>query len=209
MNWLLLVLFVAALVGGWNWFFHDREIHHPSGAALALSPPAIVLGSDSPAWVDDHGFQYRALGRMSGRVVVVSRTNYAIGEFAHLAPTDLAIVWGQLSDPGTYTQVHFDQRGSPLSARYVAPELKRGTRLAALPFPEVEAFLRMNLAHLHAIPADKQIAAQLEHIRPGQVVTFSGLLVEAKSPAGGMYVSAVKLGNYHCEIAWVDELTLE
>jgi hypothetical protein len=146
---------------------------------------------------------------MSGRVVVVSRTNYAVGEFARLAPTDLAIVWGQLSDPGTYTQIHFDQRGSPLAGRFVVPELKRGTRLAALPLPEVEAFLLMNLAHVHAIPADKQIAARLAHIRPGQVVTFSGVLVEAKSPTGGTYVSSLKLGTYNCEIAWVDELTLE
>jgi hypothetical protein len=208
-HWLVWVLFVAALAGGLHWFFNDREIHHPSGAALAPSPPAIVLGSDGPSWVDEHGFQYRALGRMSGRVVVVSRTNYAIGEFAHLAPTDLAIAWGQLSDPGTYRQIHFDQRGSPLAGRFVIPEVKRGTRLAVLPFPEVEAFLLLNLAHVHAIPADKEIAAQLAHIRPGQVVTFSGFLVEAKSPTGGMYLSSLKLGTYHCEIAWVDELTLE
>lgn len=206
---MLWVLFVAALVGGWNWFFNDREIQHPSGVTLAPSSPAIVLGSDGPSWVDDHGFQYRALGRMSGRVVVVSRTNYAIGEFGQLAPTDLAIVWGQLSDPGTYTQIHFDQRGSPLIGRFVVPELKRGTRLAALPLPEVEAFLLMNLAHVHAIPANKEISARLAHIRPGQVVTFSGVLVEAKSPAGGMYVSSLKLGTYNCELAWVDELILE
>jgi hypothetical protein len=207
-HWLLWVMLAAALFGGWNWYFHDRDVTHPPGI-IAAGPPAIVLGSTRPSWSDRHGFQYRALGRISGRVVVVSRKNYSIGEFADLAPTDLAIVWGPLSDPQSYAQLHFDQRGSPFSGRFVVPELKRGTPLAARPFPEIEAFLLANLAHVHTIPADAEIAARLAHIRPGQVVTFSGILVEAKSPGGDMYVSSLTLGTYHCEIAWVDELALE
>jgi hypothetical protein len=207
-HWVLWALFGAALIGGWNWYFNDREVSHPAGV-LAQSPPMIVLGSDRPSWVDSHGFHYRALGRMSGRVVVVSRKNYSMGEFAHLAPTDLAIVWGPLSDPESYAQLRFDQRGSPLAGRFVFPELKRGTPLAARPVRETQALLLANLTHVHTIPADSDVASRLAHIRPGQVVTFSGVLVEAKSPAGGTYVSSLALGDYNCEIAWVDELTLE
>jgi hypothetical protein len=207
-HWLLWVLVAAALLGGLNWYAYEREVRQPPGV-LADTPPKIVLGSDRPPWVDGHGFSYRALGRMSGRVVVVSRKNYSIGEFAHLAPTDLAIVWGPLSDPESYAQLHFDQRGSPLAGRFVFPELKRGTPLAARPMREIESFLLANLTHVHTIPADADVAKRLAHIRPGQVITFSGVLVEAKSPSGGTYVSSLALGDYNCEIVWVEEVALE
>lgn len=204
----LWLLFVAGVLGGVHWYFYDREVRHRPGV-LAPSPPSIVLGSDLPPWTDRHGFRYRPLGRFAGRVVVVSRKNYAIGEFAHLAPTDLAIVWGPLSDPEAYGQLIFDQRGSPFSGRYVFPELRSGTALATRPFPEIEEFLLANLTHVHTIPADAEIASRLASIRPGQVVRFSGVLVDVTAPSGGRYTSSLALHDYNCEIAWIEELELD
>lgn len=206
-HWVVWLLLAVGAFGGLHWYRYDREVTHPPGA-LASAEPEIVLGSDLPPWIDRQGFRYRALGRFSGRVVVVARKNYAIGQFADLAPTDLAIVWGQLSDPDTYRQLKFDQRGSPLVGRFVVPEIKRGTRLAAYPFPEVDAFLLFNLAHVHAIPADPEIRSRLATIRPGQVVRFAGTLVDVTAPDGGRYVSSLALHTYNCEIAWIDELEL-
>lgn len=206
-HWVLWLLLAACALGGLHWYRYDREVTHPPGT-LALAEPEIVLGSDVPQWTDRDGFRYRGLGRFSGQVVVVARQNYTIGEFADFAPTDLAIVWGQLSDPGTYRQLKFEQRGSPLVGRFVFPEIKRGTRLAAYSFPEVEAFLLFNLAHVHAIPADAQIRSRLATIRPGQVVRFAGTLVEVTAPDGGRYTSSTVLHTYNCQIAWIDELEL-
>jgi hypothetical protein len=206
-HWLVWLLSAASLVAGARWFLYEREVRHAPGA-LATAAPTIELGSTMPPWTDDHGFRYRALGRFTGRVVVVSRTNYAIGEFARLAPTDLAIVWGSLSDPQSYEQLTFDQRGSPLAGRYVIPELKRGTPLAQRPYRETEAYLLGHLTHVHTIPADRRIASRLSGIRPGQVVEFSGVLVDVTSPGGGRYTSSTALHDYNCEIAWIDGLEL-
>ena len=204
LRWLLLL---AGLAGAVHWFLYARPVSHPPGV-LAPAAPTISVGSGVPPWTDAHGFRYRALGRFAGQVVVVGRRNYALGEFASLAPTDLAIVWGPLSDPAAYSQLVFDQRGSPLSGRYVFPEIRRDAALARRPFPEIEAYLLANLTHVHTIPADRRIAATLSGIRPGQVVRFEGWLVEVTARSGARYVSSLALHDYDCEIAWIDALEL-
>jgi len=72
----------------------------------------------------------------------------------------------------------------------------------------VRAFLLANLTHVHTIPADPAIASKLAGIRPGQVIRFSGLLVDVMSPANVRYTSSLALHDYNCEIAWIDELEL-
>jgi hypothetical protein len=206
-GWVLGALLLASVAGGVRWFLYEREVGHPGGI-LAPTEPAITLGIDAAPWIDAHGFRYRALGRLDGRVVVVSRTNYTLGEFAHLAPTDLAIVWGPLSDPQAYGQLAFDQRGSPFAGRYVVPEIRRGTPLSQRPTREIQAYLLANLTHVHTIAADHEIAARLAGIRPGQVVHLSGILVDVTAPDGTRYTSSVALHDYDCEVAWIDDLEL-
>jgi hypothetical protein len=207
-RWVLWLLLAASVVAGGRWYLHDRPVRHAEGP-LAPVEPTLTVGSDRAPWSDPHGFRYRAIGAFSGRVVVVARHNYGIGEFAHLSPTDLAIVWGPLSNPAEYSQLSFDQYGSPLAGRFVVPELRRGSPLASRPRGEVQAYLLANLTHLHTIPSDRDIASRLSGIRPGQVIRFSGTLVDVTSPSGGFYHSSLALHDYDCEIAWIDELTLE
>src|SRR3954465_11466699 len=140
---LLTVLLVASVIGGVHWYTREREVPHPAGV-LAAAEPVIVAPADAPSWRDYHGFRYRALGRFGGRVVVVARNNYSVGEFARLAPTDLAIAWRPLSDARAYSQLKFDQRGSPLAGRFVFPQIRPGTQLAERPFAEVQAYLLAN-----------------------------------------------------------------
>jgi len=206
-RWLLWLFFAASVFAGARWYLHERPVSHPDGA-LAPAEPTLTVGSDRAPWSDPGGFRYRALGRFSGQVVVVARENYGIGEFAHLAPTDLAIVWGPLSNPAEYSQLAFEQFGSPLSGRFVVPELRRGSTFARRPHAEVQQYLLANLTHLHTIPADRAIAARLSGIRPGQVIRFAGTLVDVTSPGGVHYTSSLALHDYDCEIAWIEQLDL-
>ena len=206
MRFLLLVLLLGG-IGGVHWYLHDRQVTHRPGV-LARDEPRIVLGSDAPGWSDAHGFMYRPLGRFYGRVVVVARKNYSMDEFAHLSPTDLAIVWGPLSAPEAYSQLKWEQMGSPFAGRFVAPEVRPGTELAERSPAEIEAYLVANLTHVHTIPADRGIASLLAGIRPGQVVQFSGTLVDVRAPSGVRYTSSLALHDHDCEITWIDKLEL-
>lgn len=206
MPWLLWLAVALSLWGGWHWWKHERRVSHPPGIAVA-DGPRIDLESPRAPWQDATGFRYVALGRIEGRAMVLARRNYDLGEFAALAPTDLALGWGPLSDPRVVDQLTFPQMKS-FSSRFVVPEFRRGAELATRPREELETVFR-SLTHVHTIPADEAIAKTLAGIRPGQVIRFRATLVDATAPSGGRYASSTALGDRNCEIAWFDELELE
>ncbi len=206
MHWLLAFLVAASLWGGWNWFWHERRVSHPPGVAVEAGP-AITRGESRGPWSDDKGFRYVSLGRFEGRAMVLARRNYDVGEFAALAPTDLALGWKELSDPRVVGQLKFAQYKS-FSSRFVVPELKSGSELSKRSWRDLDAMFTA-LTHVHSIPGDPAIRKTLAGIRPGQVIRFKATLVQATAPSGGRYASSLALGDHDCEIAWFDELELE
>ena len=206
MHWLLGLLLVLSLWGGWNWYRHERHVSHPPGIAVQAGP-TIEVGETRAPWRDDKGFRFASLGRFEGRAMVLARRNYDVGEFAALAPTDLAIGWGPMSDPRVVGQLKFPQYKS-FSARFVVPELRRGSDLAGRPWPELEPMFA-TFTHVHTIPGDAAIGRTLAGIRPGQVIRFKATLVDATGPSGAHYESSTQLGDRNCEVAWIDELWLE
>lgn len=206
MRWLLALLFALSLWGGWNWWRHERPVSHAPGVAVEVGP-SITLGETRAPWTDDKGFRYASLGRFEGRAMVLSRRNYDFGEFAALAPTDLALGWEALSDPRVVDQLKFAQMKS-FDARFVVPELRSGSELSTHAWRELDAMF-VAFTHVHTIPGDPRIRAVLAGIRPGQVIRFKATLVRATTPAGGQYESSLALGDRNCEIAWIDELELE
>ena len=183
-----------------------RRGSHPPGIVVGAGP-AIHAGETRAPWEDDKGFRYASLGAFEGRAMVLARRNYDLGEFAALAPTDLALGWGELSDPRIVDQLAFPQMKS-FSSRFVVPEFRRGSELRERPRPELEELFR-SLTHVHTIPGAPDIRKTLAGIRPGQVIRFKGTLVLAVAPSGGRYESSLALGDRNCEIAWIDELALE
>src|SRR3569833_2557070 len=115
-HWLFLAMLAASVLGAGHWFLYERAVGHANGP-LAPEEPAIALGSQLPPWPAARGFRSGALGRFGGRVVVVARRIYAIGEFAHLAPSDLSIVWGPLAGPRAGARGAGGRRGAPGGGR--------------------------------------------------------------------------------------------
>jgi len=205
-HWLLWALVALSLWGGWNWFRYERAVSHPPGIAVPIGP-TIDVGATRAPWADDKGFRYASLGTFGGRAMVLARRNYDLGEFAALAPTDLALGWGPMSDPRLVDQLSFPQYKS-FSSRFVVPEFRSGAEIAKRPWPEVEAMFK-DLTHVHTIPGDPEIRKTLAGIRPGQVIRFRATLVDARGPSGFSYASSLALGDHNCEVAWIDALELE
>ena len=199
-------MIALSLWGGWHWYHYDRAVAHPPGIVVEVGP-RIEVGETREPWDDDKGFHYASLGRFSGRAMVLSRRNYDIGEFASLSPTDLALGWGELSDPRIVDQLAFAQLKS-FSGRFVVPEIRGGSELAKRPREELETLFTA-LTHVHSIPGDPTIRKTLAGIRPGQVIRFEATLVLAEAPGGARYASSLALGDHDCEIAWIDRLELE
>lgn len=199
---------LASVYGAVQWYLHERPVAHAPGM-LAADTPQLVLGSNRPPWQDAHGYRYTPRAHFDARVVVLARANYHVGEFATFSPTDLAIAWGPLSDRSIYEQFRFDERGTPLSGRFVFPEIRSGSDMAKLPFEQVNEFLVRHLTHVHTIPSDATVAKVLAGIRPGQLIHMQGVLVDTVAPSHDQYRTSLQLFDHECEIMVVDTITLE
>jgi hypothetical protein len=65
------------------------------------------------------------------------------------------------------------------------------------------------MAQMHVIPADKDVESRLKKLRPGQIVTAHGYLVDVRGPDGFAWntsLSRTDTGDGACEIFWVEAL---
>jgi len=65
---------------------------------------------------------------------------------------------------------------------------------------------------VHAIPADDKVESQLRKLRPGQVVTLTGYLVDVRGPGGFAWNTSLRrddAGDGACEIMWIEQVSVD
>jgi hypothetical protein len=174
MNWrrsVWIALFIAVLSKAWGQWEH-RAIHPADGAIAPNEPvqtdangaPAIVLGR----WTLTPRATYDITAR------VLSRETYRFDPISDLAPLDLALGWGPMSDNRVLQALKISQGARFYSWRPVTEPLPIDLR-------EVTRFS----ANTHVIPANASVAAELARLRlGGQVVQLTGLLVDGARDDG-------------------------
>jgi len=198
MNWrhgVWIVLFAAVLSKAWGQWEH-RAVHPADGAiapdeplqADAKGAPAVVLGR----WTLAPRATYDITARILGR------EDYRFDPIADLAPLDLALGWGPMSD-------------SAMLARF---KVTQGARFYSL-YPQDEAVdLALALRHsanMHLIPASGTVRSTLESARAGQVVSLRGQLVDAARPDGFSWRTSLTredTGAGACELVYVESAAL-
>ena len=168
MNWrraAWIALFIVAASKAWGEWEH-RAIHPADGAIAPNEPvqtdadgaPAIVLGR----WTLTPRARYDITARVLGR------EDYRFDPIADLAPLDLALGWGPLSDNRVLEAFKVSQGARFYSWRPVTESL-----------PIELGEVTRSSANTHVIPADALVAAKLDRLRRGgQVVHLTGLLVD-------------------------------
>jgi hypothetical protein len=174
MNWrraAWIALSVAVLWKAWGQWQH-RAIHPADGAIAPNEPlqteangaPTIVLGR----WTLTPRAAYDITAR------VLSREDYRFDPISELAPLDLALGWGPMSDNRVLKALKISQGARFYSWRPVTEELP-------IDLHEVTRFS----ANTHLIPANASVAAELARLRlGGQVVQLTGLLVDGARDDG-------------------------
>ena len=174
MNWRRvgwIALFLFALAKAWGQW-EQRAIHPADGA----------LAPDAPVQADADGASAIVLGRwtLTPRATyditarVLSREDYRFDPIADLAPLDLALGWGPMSDNQVLQALEISQGARFYSWRPVTESLPIDLR-------EVTT----HSANTHLIPSDAAVAARLDALRHGgQVVHLTGLLVDGARDDG-------------------------
>ncbi len=79
----------------------------------------------------------------------------------------------------------------------------------AMAFPLPPATLITHMTQMHMIPATPAIESKLKRLRPGQVVTARGYLVDVRSASGFVWNTSLTrhfVGDGACEVFWVEAL---
>ncbi|SFS08975.1 hypothetical protein SAMN05216570_2490 [Dyella sp. OK004] len=193
-RWGLVLLFLLIGWGALHWWRHRPVVQAPG-----------VLAPDAPLQVDiDHGARLqqgdvtlttRARYELTARVL--SREDYGHDAGASLAPVDLALGWGRMSDSAVLASISISQ-----SNRFYYWHVR------VFPIPQRD--IETSSANTHVIPADEQVRRSLEQIRPGQLVHMEGFLVDASRPDGWQWRTSMTredTGSGACELMYVESIS--
>jgi hypothetical protein len=155
--------------GAWHWY-SGRAVHAPDGV-LAPADPIQTAGADGGKIRKGHWtLTIRANYMITARVL--AREPYHFDAMSDLVPEDLALGWGPMSDSRILRTIEISQ-----SNRFYYWRASAQTGIGR------EAIITHS-ANTHVIPEDSGIARALARLRPGQVVTLSGSLVDAARDDG-------------------------
>jgi hypothetical protein len=192
------VLFIGLLMaGGWNGWdrWTHRPRHPPEGQIAEREPLQTDMPSDPAIARGRWTLKPRAHYDITARVLSTER--YRFDPLAALAPEDLALGWGPMSDNRVLQTLDISQSGRfywwrPHSDSPVSPDI-----------------IITHSANTHVIPADSNIKRQLERLRVGEVVRLTGTLVDGTRDDGAWVhtsLSRSDTGAGACEVLLVESV---
>ncbi len=178
----------------WWIFFRDSPAKEPpEGFRLPDDPDQQVV--DEAAW-QSKGWTIRPLASYQMRARVLSKKRYYFDDTASIAPIDLALGWGSMSDTAVLSHVSVSQSGRWYDF------------YADANCPASLNDLTVHSSNVHCIPADDDVLDTLKSLRKNSLVSLKGYLVEASKDGGPPWRSSLErgdTGNGACEIFWITE----
>ena len=189
--WLALIVVLGW--GALGWWRH-RPLHPLPGVLAAEAPEQVDLQGDMRLQRGEVTLRTRAHFALTARVL--SREDYHWDAGASLAPIDLALGWGRISDSAVLARIDISQSG-----RFAY------WHVDAFPIPRRE--IETSSGNMHLIPADNGVRRAMERVRPGQLVHLEGFLVDASRPDGWRWNTSLTredTGNGACELVYVEAI---
>lgn len=187
------LLSIAFLIFAY-WRGH-RPITYGPGVIAAAEPVQANLAETAP--FDFGEFHLKPLATLSAEVRLLHSKVYRYDRQAALAPIDLAVGWGAMSDESVLDRISISQ-----SMRFFWYEYK-------MPPPIAEEQIISHATNIHIIPATPALAARAKGLRGGALFRLSGKLVEATGGKIGTWRSSMRRtdsGNGACELLFLEDL---
>lgn len=150
-------------------------------------------------WIDD--VRLEAVADYEISAVVLSKERYIFESMSFLAPIDLALGWGRMSDPEVYNKLEITQGGRWYKWR---------TKSSGFPIPRRE--IETSSANTHIIPSNEEIKRNIIKLKKNYKVKLKGKLVNVYLP-NGAYIKTSRtrndIGGGSCEILYVESFEFE
>jgi hypothetical protein len=180
--------------GAWHWYV-NRPLHTQDGMLAEGEPQQTNVTDGEKVQMGRWTLTVRAAYRVTARVL--AREPYHFDSLSDLIPEDLALGWGPMSDSRVLKTLEISQGN-----RFY---YWRPTAATTIPRDSIIA----HSANTHVIPQNAAIAHQLERLRPGEVVTLSGDLVDGTRNDGRWIKTSLvrnDTGPGACEVMLVTEV---
>jgi len=189
-HWIAILLVGYAAWSQWS----SRPVSHGPGV-LAPTEPVQTPVPAAPS-LQRPGYRITPLQSFSLEARVLSAERYRFDRGAELAPVDLALGWGPMSDQAILDRIDISQ-----GHRFYFWHVNE--------FPIPRRDIETHSANMHMIPATSDIERHLESVRSGEIVRLRGYLVEVQGQDGFTWRSSLTredTGAGACELVWVEQL---
>lgn len=191
------LLMLSLFVGGYG-AWAALEVPPPEGMLAPYYPQQYELNEPEPVF-RKAGFEVTPVARFEIEARVLGREIYRHDTVSELSPVDLALGWGPMSDSKVLKDIRTSQGN-----RFFYWSTDR--------FPVAREVIESTSTNAHLIPATADIEARLKEVKVGDVVHFSGLLVNAYRAADGRsWKTSLRRddrGDGACEIVYVTNLDI-
>jgi hypothetical protein len=180
--------------GAWHWYF-NRPLSTPDGILAEGEPQQTNIADGEKVRMGHWTLTVRATYRLTARVL--ANESYHLDAMSDLIPEDLALGWGPMSDSRVLRTLDISQGN-----RFYYSRASTATAIA-------RDTIITHSANTHVIPQNSAIATALAKLRPGEVVTLSGNLVDAVRDDGtSIRTSLVRndTGAGACEVMLVTDV---
>ena len=126
---------------------------------------------------------------------LLSKTYYHWDKESNIAPVDLAVGWGKMSDESVLKTIKVWQ-----SHRFFHWSVDT--------FPIPRAEIESHSGNIHVIPAKNYILSSIDDATVGSIIELSGKLVQLDGKDGLKWRSSLSrsdTGKGACELVWVEE----
>ncbi|AUD77749.1 hypothetical protein CW740_00255 [Kangiella profundi] len=191
-------ILVIALIISIIWGIRNCSGKVTLGPGVMVNDVPVQEEIKSPISFNHLGFKITKVANFKIKAKVLAREDYYFDRGADLAPVDLALGWGRMSDESILEQINITQSG-----RFYR------WRVKSFPIPRRE--IETHSANMHLIPADKYVQYLIDDIREGEIIELTGSLVNVQSKEGWYWNSSLTrndTGNGACELIWVESLSV-
>ena len=191
-----LLLGIGTLIATWH-FISDRPLSWRPGVLVADDPRQVDLEAAEAIALKDARLVPHA--QFNAQVRVLSRERYHLGSLADIAPLDIAVGWGPMSDSAVLADLDISQGGRFYYWHYDSEP------------PVPPAVIETHSANWHLVPANDRVWKTLRSLRVGSVVNLEGLLVDIETSDQGTIKTSLRrddTGAGACEILYVESVSL-
>jgi len=192
-----LIIFLVLLVLGYYYWQNDKPVTHEGKGQIAKEQPK-QTPSKEKEFRYKKDYLIKPLADFDITARVLSKKKYRSGEEVNLAPVDLAMGWGPMSDEKVISKLKISQRN-------------RWFYWKCDVFPIPREQIEHNAANMHLIPADENIGNAINSVNAGNLVHFKGHLVKVTKSGGWKWQSSLSrtdTGNGACEVVFVKEFEI-